>query len=111
MFPVAALAQEIEQGVGLICNTQAQVERHVAIVDGDVSAAVTGVNAEAQSTSACGLAPVAYVRVANLSTVSNKHGTFKVVGIVVIGIVTPAGLRPVPPLEQVTLFRVDDRGA
>ena len=111
MFSVPAMAQEIETGRGLLCDTKEQIERYLAIVETDGAAAVAAVNTEAQKESACAIVPVAYVRVADLSTITNKHGSYKVVAIIVIGVVTPHGVQPVQPLEQVTLFKVDDRGA
>jgi len=63
-FAVPASAQEIEVEVGtnLFCDTREQVERFVALYDGDTQNAVDGVNAAEHDPSACAVSTVAYVR-------------------------------------------------
>ena len=70
-FPVAASANEqngtdteqsVELGVGLICNSEAQVERYLALnIDDEApDKAIKAVNAEANDPNACALASIAF---------------------------------------------------
>ena len=46
LLGLPAQAQEVEVGTTLVCDTQAQVERFVALYDEDEQSAVDAVNAE-----------------------------------------------------------------
>jgi signal transduction histidine kinase len=61
-FGSAAQAQDAELGPSLICNTEQQVERFIALYDGDARAAINAVNKEAHDPTACGVVTTAYVR-------------------------------------------------
>src|SRR5262249_60198266 len=55
LLPILALplrAQDVQVGTALVCDTREQVERVVALYDGDFDAAVSTVNAEVQDPSA-----------------------------------------------------------
>ena len=52
---VPARAQEVEVGTNLICDTQEQVERFVALYDGNAQAAISAVNAAEHNPTACGM--------------------------------------------------------
>lgn len=108
-FPVAVVAQDVEVGTGLICDTQAQVERFVSDFNGNPDAAITAINGE--SPNACGVVSVAFVRGQEVSTVRNAQGTFKVTEILVVGVVTPMGFQAVPPLPQFTIFLTKEENA
>jgi hypothetical protein len=88
------LADQIKVGAALVCDTEQQVERFVALYHGDTATAVSAVNAEEHDPSACGMASMAYVVSPPLATVRTKHGTFQNVKIIVLGMVTDAGVRP-----------------
>jgi hypothetical protein len=62
--PLCASAQptEYEVGASLVCDTQSQAERFVALFAGDAQAAIDGVNAEEHDSTACALINAAYVR-------------------------------------------------
>ena len=109
-FPAQAQenAQEIEVGTNLVCDTEAQVERFVALFNGDPQAAVDGVNAEAHDPKACAVSTIAYMRGPQLATARNKDTAFQVVKILVVGVVTPSGLEPVTPAAFFSLFEVDE---
>src|ERR1700733_8869110 len=49
-----------EVGQSLVCDTQGQVERFVALFSGDAKSAIRVVNAEAHNDSACAIVNVAY---------------------------------------------------
>lgn len=102
-----AAAQEIELGTGLICDTSNQVERVAMLLDGDPENAVGAVNAEDNST-ACAIASIAYVRGREAETVRNKAGTYQIVKILVVGVVTPTGLQVTAPAAFYSLFKVEE---
>jgi len=69
---VPAQVQEVEVGTNLICDTQEQVERFVALYDGDAQAAISAVNAAEHNPTACGMATAAFVRGPQLATARNR---------------------------------------
>jgi len=111
LFGVPAQAQEVEVAPGLVCDTQNQLERFVALYQGDVQAAVKAVNAETHDPTACGLANMAFVRGPQLATARNKDRAFDIIQILVVGVaneggvqtVTPALFYPVFPVEEVEI--------
>src|SRR5262249_47123856 len=74
---IPAHAQEIEVGSSLICDTEEQAERFIALYNGDTRATITAVNAEMHDPTACGLATTAYVRGPQLATARNKESVRK----------------------------------
>jgi hypothetical protein len=101
-----AQAQEYEHGTALLCDSQKQVERYVALFKGEEQATIEAVNSEEKDPNACGLASVAYVRGPELGTARNKDSAFQIVRILVIGVDTPQGIRPVTPTPYFTAFGV-----
>jgi hypothetical protein len=101
-----ARAQEYEHGTALLCDSQKQVERYVALFKGEEQSTVDAVNTEEQDPTACGLATVAFMRGPQLGMARNKDNAFQIVRILVVGIDTPAGLRPVKPAAYFTVFEV-----
>src|SRR5262249_51629581 len=61
-FCVPAQASDYEVGTSLVCDTQGQVERFVALFNGDAQAAIRVVNAEEANPNACAIMNVAYMR-------------------------------------------------
>ena len=61
-------ARGVQVGTGVLCDTQKQMERFVALFDGDEENAVNAVNAEANDPSACGFGTIAYVRGPEIAT-------------------------------------------
>jgi hypothetical protein len=106
---VQAQAQEVELGAGLVCDTQKQVERFVALYSGDAQAAVNAVNAEMNDPTACRLANMAFVRGPRLATARNKDTTFDIVQILVVGVANEAGgVQTVTPALFYSLFPVEE---
>jgi hypothetical protein len=111
-LPIADLpADQIKVGAALVCDTEQQVERFVALYHGDTATAVSGVNAEGHDPSACGMASMAYVVPPPLATVRTKHATFQIVRIIVLGLLTDKGVRPVKPALFFSAMEVDERVA
>jgi hypothetical protein len=104
----SAQAMHYEVGANIICDTQTQVERFVALLSGDTQAAIDAVNAEEQDPSACALVDVAYLRGAKIGTARNGDSAFEIVQILVVGIDTAGGIRAVRPSAYFSLFGVKE---
>lgn len=109
-FAVPALAQEVEVGTNLFCDTQEQVERFVTLFDGDTQNAVDGVNAAERNPTACAVSTVVYVRGPKLAVARSKDATFDIVKILVLGVVAEDGVHPAKPASFFTVFTVDEIG-
>jgi hypothetical protein len=101
-----AHAQEYELGTALLCDTQKQVERYVALFNGKEQSAINAVNVEEQNPTACALETVAFVRGPELGTARNKESAFQIVRILVVGVVRPSGLQSVRPSAYFSAFKV-----
>ena len=114
LLPILALplrAQDVQVGTALVCDTRQQVERVVALYDGDFDAAVSTVNAEVQDPSACAMASMAYLVSPPLATERRKDLTFQIVQILVVGVITKNGVAPVEPTKLFSVLEVDEREA
>jgi hypothetical protein len=106
-----AQAQEIQVGSTLACDTQQQVQRFVRLYHGDAADAAKTVNAEVKDPSACDMVAVAYVSGPEIATVRTQSRTYRIVRILVVGIVTAAGIAPAEPSMFYSIVPVDERGA
>ena len=104
VFPVHA--QELFTGSGIICDTREQVERYVAIYDGNAENTIELVNAEANSKSACGEAQVVYEAVKEVGHIRIDHSLGKIVQLTVVGIGRNGIWDVVEPHTQFTIFMV-----
>jgi hypothetical protein len=105
-----AWAQEVEVGTGLVCDTREQVERFVALYDGDAQSTAKSVNAAENNPTACGVTAMAYVRGRQLATARNKDTAFQIVPILVLGVVTEAGVESVTPAQFFSVFEIEEIG-
>ena len=105
-LPTQVQDVDVEVGTSLICDTQEQVQRFVALYDGDVESALKGVNAD--DPTACGVSTMAYVRGPQLGTARSKDASFEIVRILVVGIVTETGVKSVTPASFFSLFEIDE---
>lgn len=85
-------AVKVQIASALVCDTQAQVERFVALFDGNVESALSAVNDEQATPNACDVATIAYVLGPEVSTARSNGATFRVVRVLVLGVVTPDGI-------------------
>jgi hypothetical protein len=99
---------DVEIGTSLVCDTQKQVERYVALYKGDPQAAVGAVNAEANDPTACGLSTVAFLRGPRIATARSADIAFNIVRILVVGVETSNGLQAVQPAAYFTVFGVKE---
>jgi hypothetical protein len=104
----SAQATDYEVGTSLICDTQTQVARFVALFSGDTQAAINAVNAEEQNPTACALIDAAYLRGAEIGMARNGDSAFEIVRILVVGIDTAAGIHAVRPSAYFSLFAVNE---
>jgi hypothetical protein len=109
-LPAAGHAEEIEVGTVAICDTQQQAEWVGALMHGDAQVALKAVNAQ-EHPGACGLANVAYIRGATLSTIRTADETFEIAPILVLGMVTEAGMQAVAPNLYFIVRKIDERVA
>ena len=107
----AARADEVETSTGVICNTQKQIERFVALNDDDPQTAVSAVNAEEHDETACAVASLAFIRGRKAATTRTRSATFEIIPILVVGVVTAHGVRSVTPAVYFSLFKVEERAA
>lgn len=106
-FPVGANADEakrLELGVGLICNSEAQVQRFLALQGDEQSfdTALQRVNDEEHDPMACSRAAIAFMRGQEVSVVSVPGGQMKITQITILAAQTPFGWQQVPRLQQYT---------
>jgi hypothetical protein len=106
-----AQAQEVEIGSTLACDTQQQVQRFVSLYHGDAADAAKTVNAEVKDPTACDMVAVAYLSGREVATVRTQSRTYRIVPILVLGIVTAAGVAPAQPSLFYSFVAVDERGA
>ena len=102
---------DYEIATGLYCDTAQQAERFAALFDGeDAAKAVNAVNAEVRNPTACGVATLAFMRGNPAGSAHVRDSAFEIVHILVLGIETRDGLRPVRPAAYYTVFRVTEYG-
>jgi len=108
--PLCAPAQaaDYEVGTSLVCDTQIQVERFVALFAGDAQFAIGAVNAEERNPTACSLINVAYRRGPRIGMARHGDNAFEIVRILVVGIKTAAGIQAVQPAAYFSLFDVEE---
>jgi hypothetical protein len=103
-----ARAADYEVGTNLLCDTRQQAERFVALFNGDAEAAVVAVNAEEQDPTACVLMNVTYLRGSQIAMARHGDNAFEIVRILVVGIATETGVKPVRPAAYFSLFGVKE---
>jgi hypothetical protein len=107
----SAWAQKIEVGTGIVCDTQKQMERFVALFHEDAEAAVKAVNAEEDDPNACVVGTIAYVRGPDIATARTHNATFQIVRVLVVGIFIEGGFRATVPAAFFSVEKVDERAA
>ena len=104
-----AFAADIEVGRGIICDTQEQMERYVAVFKGNAKDALMTVNAEAKKDDACSAAVVAYLAGDTAATARNDSGeAYRVLKILVLGVVTNICVQQVATFPQFTMMKIDE---
>jgi hypothetical protein len=104
----SAQAMDYDVGTSLVCDTQSEAERFVALYSGDAQAAIDAVNAEELSPAACALVNIAYLRDSQIGIARHGDNAFEIVRILVVGVNSAGGLRPVKPGAFFSLFSVKE---
>ena len=91
-----------------VCDTQEQAKRYVAHYHGDKEAAVRAVNRGENDPRACGVATAAFVRGPQMATARAENMAFEIIRILVLGIDSQDGFRPVQPAPYFTAFGVTE---
>jgi len=102
---------DIEIETGVFCDTQKQMERYVAVFDGDTQRAINAVNAEENDPTACVYGTIAYVRGPEIATARNKNETYHIVRVIVVGFMTHSGFRASAPAASFSAEKIDERAA
>jgi hypothetical protein len=100
-----------ETDTQLICDTQQQVERFVALFDTSkrsAESAIATVNAEYDTPDACVIATAVYRWEGPAGTVTGAEATFDIMRITVIGVYTVNGLEQSTPTPFFTLVAHQD---
>jgi hypothetical protein len=110
-------AVKVQVGSALVCDTPQQVERFVALYNGDVQTTLSTVNSEQASNNEqaakqpCDVATIAYVMGPEVSQVrsTNGNGTFRVVRVLVLGVLTEKGLQASVPTPFYSAAQVEEQ--
>ena len=111
LFGFSCQAQEVEQGTGIVCDTQAQVEQLIALHNAKVPNAEALAAINANEPLACSILPVGFFRGEVVKTVASDGGYVAITAITVVAVNNGMGWVPVPPARQFTVFRTKERGA
>ncbi len=113
LMPAPAGAQSLEVAIaqGVICDTQKQAERFAAVLSDDAEKAAATVNDEQKDPTACIIATVSYVRGNDVVTVRNRAGAYRVIRILVLGVLTEGGMQATVPAPFYSIEAVDERTA
>jgi hypothetical protein len=105
---VDSLPAGYEVGQSLVCDTQEQVELFADLFTGDAQTAIRVVNEEEHNPSACGIVNIAFMRGDKHGTIRHGDTAFEIVHILVVGVETERGIRPVRPAAYFSLFDVKE---
>jgi len=100
--------RNVEFGDVVVCDTQEQVERYVALYHGDKEAAVRAVNRAENDSTACGVASAAFVRGPQTATASAENIAFEIIRVLVLGVDGQDGFHTVQPAPYFTAFGVTE---
>ncbi len=76
--------------------------------EGDAQRAVHAVNTEANDPTACAVVPTAYIRGRELAMVRTKYGAFRIVRILVLGVVAEAGYQAAAPAVFFSVVKIEE---
>jgi hypothetical protein len=94
------------QLTGPLCETQEQVNQYIALYNGDQQPASRVDNAEEHDSLPSEIASVAFVRGPQVGTGQGHDMGFQIVRILVVGVSTPSGIRPVKPAPYFTVLGI-----
>jgi len=109
IISVPSRAQTVEVETGVFCDTQKQMERYVALYNGDTQAALNAVNKEVNDPTACVYGTIAYIRGPEIATARNRKETYHIVRVIVVGFMTHSGFRAAAPAASFSAEKIDER--
>jgi hypothetical protein len=99
-----ALAQRIENGVGVVCNLPSHVEQLIGMTS-DAQSAVEQINTQ-NNARVCEIANVAFLVGGIVGEASNEKGTWQIRRILIVGLIVGKVTSPVQPYERYSAFIV-----
>jgi len=99
---VAGKTQDIENGVGVICDSPQQVEQIIAL-RADFKSAVEEINAQNKSR-VCEILNIAFLVGGIVAEASNDKGTWQIRKILVVGLYLGRVMNSVQPYQKYTAF-------
>ena len=99
-----ALAQRIENGVGVVCNLPQHVELLIGM-SSDTQSAVEQINTQ-NNARVCEIANVAFLVGGIVGEASNEKGTWQIRRILIVGLIVGKVTKPVQPYERYSAFIV-----
>jgi hypothetical protein len=99
-----ALAQRIENGVGVVCNLPQHVEQLIGM-SSDTQSAVEQINTQ-NNARVCEIANVAFLVGGIVGEASNEKGTWQIRRILIVGLIVGKVTNPVQPYERYSAFIV-----
>jgi hypothetical protein len=102
---------EVLVGTNVICDTQQQAERYVTLFDGNAETAASRVNDEENDPKACLVATLAYVLGPDVAEARARSGSFRIVRILVLGVLTEAGIVAAVPEAFYSVLPIAERDA
>jgi hypothetical protein len=109
--PAQAQEVTVELGESLICDTQKQTERFVALFEGNAETAAAAVNDEVKDPTACVVATLAFVRGPDVGAARNRAGTYRILRVLVLGVLTEQGLQATVPAPFYSIAKLDEQDA
>jgi hypothetical protein len=104
-----AHAYDVETGSIMLCDTQKQIERYVALFEGNQDAAIKAVNTEASNPTACAMTNVAYVQGEEVGVARSASDGYKVVQIAVVAVNAGPGYQLIKPSVFYTLVKLKEQ--
>jgi hypothetical protein len=99
---VGARAQNIENGVGVVCDSPQQVEQ-VIVLRADFKSAVEEINAQNHSR-VCEILNVAFLVGGIVAETSNEKGTWQIRKILIVGLYLGRIMNTVQPYQKYSAF-------
>jgi hypothetical protein len=99
-----AVAQRIENGVGVVCDLPQHVEQLIGM-SSDAQSAVEQINTE-NNARVCEIVNVAFLVGGIVGEASNEKGTWQIRRILIVGLIVGKVTSPVQPYERYSAFIV-----
>ena len=99
---VEGCAQNIENGVGVVCDSPRQIEQMITLAS-DSKSAVAEINSQNKSR-VCEILDIAFLVGGIIAEASNDKGTWQIRKILIVGMIVGSITTPVQPYPKYTAF-------